>query len=279
MKITIITPSYNSEKSIAGTIQSLLDQTILKGGRPESEAPERPEQQKPEQQKSEQQEPEQQKPELEYLLIDGASRDNTVGIAEGFRAALEEAGVQFRVISEPDGGIYDAMNKGIARASGDIIGILNSDDWYEPRALETVLKTFTETGCDLMFADIRMHKADGSSFVKKARQRKRYQTSRDWNHPTTFVRAALYKQYPFRKLGIHDDYGFYLQMRKLPVKIVTVEQVLANFRMGGASNRKSLKRAIRRIKERYLYCYRINGYSRWYLIECVLIEAAKMVLG
>lgn len=261
MKITIITPSYNSEGSIARTIQSLLDQTVLKDG-----------ERKPEKALA-------QAFEMEYLLIDGASKDDTVQIAEGFRPALEESGVQFQVVSEPDGGIYDAMNKGIALASGDIIGILNSDDWYEPNTLETVVQTFQDTGCDLMFANILMHKADGSSFIKKARQREGYQTSRDWNHPTTFVKAVWYKQYPFRKLGIHDDYGFYLQMRKLAIKIVTVDKVLANFRMGGASNRKSLKRAIRRIKERYLYCYRINGYSRWYLIECVLIEAAKMVLG
>jgi len=256
MKITVITPSYNSEKSICQTIQSLVDQTILK--RPAGEA---------------------EKCKLEYLLIDGASKDNTVAIAESFRPALEASGVSLRIVCEPDEGIYDAMNKGIALADGDIIGILNSDDWYEPDTLETVAQTFQNTGCDLMFANIRMHKADGSSFIKKARQRKGYQTSRDWNHPTTFVKAALYKQHPFRKLGIHDDYGFYLQMRKLPARIVIVDKVLANFRMGGASNRKSLKRAIRRIKERYLYCYRINGYSRWYLVECVLIEAAKMVLG
>ena len=62
-------------------------------------------------------------------------------------------------------------------------------------------------------------------------------------------------------------------------QIVTVDQVLANFHMGGASNHKDLKAAKKRIRDRYLYCYRINGYSRWYLIECVAIEAAKMILG
>ena len=80
-------------------------------------------------------------------------------------------------------------------------------------------------------------------------------------------------------LGIHDDYGFYLEVRKAGAKIITVDQVLADFTMGGASNHKSLKEAGKRIKERYLYCYRINGYSRWYLIECIAIEAAKWLLG
>lgn len=170
------------------------------------------------------------------------------------------------------------MNKGIRNATGDIIGIINSDDWYEPEAVQTAVETFRKTGCDLMYANIRMHKADGSTFVKRARTRK-FQTSRDWNHPTTFVKAECYKKYPFRQLGIHDDYGFFLQMRKQGRQIVTVDKVLANFHMGGASNHKDLKAAKKRIRDRYLYCYRINGYSRWYLIECVAIEAAKLILG
>lgn len=245
IKISIITVAYNSETSIGRTIESVLAQTY---------------------------------PWLEYLIIDGASRDKTVETAESYRAAMEARGVECRIVSEPDSGIYDAMNKGIRLATGEIIGILNSDDWYEPEAVQTAAEAFMNQGCDLMFADIRMHKADGTTFIKKARQRK-YQTSRDWNHPTTFVRAGLYKEYPFRDLGIHDDYGFYLRMRGMGMKIVTVDKVLANFRMGGASNRKDLRAAKKRILDRYRYCYRINGYSRWYLVECVVIEAAKMILG
>ena len=243
--VSIITVSYNSEQTLAHTIESVLTQTYTN---------------------------------IEYRIIDGASRDRTVEIAESYRTALESRGIIYHVLSEPDGGIYDAMNKGIRNATGDIIGIINSDDWYEPEAVQTAVETFRKTGCDLMYANIRMHKADGSTFVKKARTRK-FQTSRDWNHPTTFVKAECYKKYPFRQLGIHDDYGFFLQMRKLGKQIVTVNQVLANFHMGGASNHKDLKAAKKRIRDRYLYCYRINGYSRWYLIECVAIEAAKLILG
>lgn len=245
LKITIITVAYNSEASIGRAIESVLTQTYSC---------------------------------LEYLIIDGASTDRTVEKAESYRKRMEEAGIEYRIVSEPDGGIYDAMNKGIRMAGGDIIGILNSDDWYEPDAAQTAAETFSQTACDLMFANIRMHKADGAVFVKKARQRK-YQTSRDWNHPTTFVKAGLYKEHPFRGLGIHDDYGFYLAMRRLGVKIVTVDKVLANFRMGGASNHKDFGAAKKRIMDRYRYCYRINGYSRWYMVECVAIEAAKMILG
>ncbi len=243
--VSIITVSYNSENCIARTIESVLAQTCN---------------------------------DIEYLVIDGKSKDSTVDIAESYRSALTSKGIRYRIISEEDNGIYDAMNKGIGLARGEIIGLLNTDDTYEPDTIETVLNTFKQQDCDLMFADIRIHKQDGSSFIKKARLRKP-ETSRDWNHPTTFVKAWLYKEYPFRNLGIHDDYGFFLRMKKQGRKIVTVNKVLANFRMGGASNHKSFKAAKKRIMDRYRYCYRINGYSRLYMIECIAIEAAKMILG
>lgn len=250
MKISIITVSYNSEKTIGHTIESVLGQTCL--GTSDIE--------------------------LEYLIVDGNSSDDTVEIAESYRSRLEKKGASYRVDSEPDGGIYDAMNKGIRRASGDVIGILNSDDWYEPDALEAVADTFRNTSCELMYANIRMHRADGTAFVKKARLRS-FETSRDWNHPTTFVKAQIYKENPFRNLGIHDDYGFFLQMKKQKRKIVIIDKVLANFKMGGASNKKNLREAKKRIMDRYRYCYRINGFSRLYMIECVMIEAAKWLLG
>lgn len=244
MKISVVTVAYNSAEGIGRTIESVLGQTYQ---------------------------------DIEYLIIDGKSSDSTVETAEGYREALEARGIVYRIVSEPDGGIYDAMNKGIRLAEGDVIGLLNSEDTYEPDALETVAETFKQTDCQLMFANIRIHKPDGSSFVKRARLRK-FQTSRDWNHPTTFVRAEVYKGNPFLNKGIHDDYGFYLKMRRQDRRIVTVDKVLANFRMGGASNKKSWKAAMKRIRDRYQYCYRINGYSRWYLAECIVIEAVKMLL-
>lgn len=245
MKVSVITICYNSSDCIARTIESVLKQSDKH---------------------------------MEYLIIDGDSRDNTVEIAESYRAAMEEAGIVYRVFSEPDKGIYDAMNKGVREAMGDVIGILNSGDTYEEIAVETARRTFAGTDCELMFGHIRMHKKDGSSFVKRARLR-RFQTSRDWNHPTTFVKAEVAKENPFPMWGIHDDYGFYLKMRRQKRRIVIVDKVLANFFMGGVSNEKSPRAAIKRIMDRYRYCYRINGYSRLYLIECVAIEAAKMILG
>lgn len=243
--VSIVTVTYNSEKTLGITMESVLAQTYDR---------------------------------IEYLIIDGASADGTVSLAESYKERMEQKGICLRIVSEPDSGIYDAMNKGIQLAEGDIIGILNSNDWYEPDTVETVVKEFAQENCDLLFANIRMHKRDGSSFVKKARIRS-FQTSRDWNHPTMFVRADVYKSHPFRNKGIHDDYGCYLQIAKEGYRMITLDKVLANFRMGGVSNHKSLKEAVQRIKDRYRWCYRVNGYSRWYLLECIAIEAAKMLLG
>lgn len=246
MKVSIITIAYNSEASIVKTIESVLTQSYGH---------------------------------IEYLIIDGDSSDGTVAAAERYRKAFAEKGIEYHIYSEPDHGIYDAMNKGIRLASGDIIGFLNCGDWYESGTINTAVRVFRKTDCELMFGNIRIHKKDGSHFVKRAKQRKYYQTSRDWNHPTMFVRSELHKRFPFIDLGIHDDYGFYLKMRKQNRRIVVVNKVLANFSMGGASNNKSLREAMKRIQDRYQYCYRRNGYSRWYLVECIFIEAAKLILG
>ena len=248
MKISIITVTFHSAELLPATIESLIAQQF------------------------------QDKPELEYLVIDGGSTDQTVDVAESYRNRLEQVGYAMHIQSEPDNGIYDAMNKGIRLATGDVIGILNSGDWYEPETLQTVTDTFHETDCDLMYANIRIHKQNGTSFIKKAGTR-RYETSRDWNHPTTFVKAELYKKYPFENLGIHDDYAFFLKMKKQNRHIQIVDKVLANFRMGGASNQRSLKAMRKRVRDRYVYCYRANGYSRWYLLECLAIEIAKFLLG
>lgn len=242
MKVSIITIAYNSEAEIRSTIASVLEQSYT---------------------------------DMEYLVIDGASKDKTLDVAEGYRKAFEDKGIAYHIFSEPDKGIYDAMNKGIRQAKGDIIGIINSGDKYLPDTVRKVVETFQRTGCELMFGNILIQTRGRLCFEKKARQRQFYQTSRDWNHPTMFVKNELYKRYPFRDLGIHDDYGFYLRMRKQKRKIVTVDEKLAIFRLGGVSNHKSLKEAVKRIRDRYQFCYRINGYSRLYLIECIGIEVAK----
>ena len=241
---SIITVCFNSEKTIRRTMDSVLCQTVMPS---------------------------------EYIIIDGLSSDGTVGIAESYKEKFASKGTDLRVYSEKDNGIYDAMNKGIDKAKGDIIGIINSDDYYEPDAVEVMQRTFEKGGCDLAFADICMHMTNGRSFVKKARVRK-YTTSRDWNHPTQFVSANVYERFRYRCRDISDDMDLYFRVKKAGYRIVAVNKVLAHFSMGGVSNRIPAREIIPRIKRRYRI-YRENGFSRLYLFECIGFELIKFVLA
>ena len=130
MKISLITVTYNSDKTLFDTFQSVLNQSY---------------------------------PEIEYIIIDGASKDNTVSIIKEYEPQFDG---RMKWISEPDKGLYDAMNKGILRSSGGIIGIVNSDDWLESVALDNVAKSFEENGHgvnSLYCGDIVFHYHNGET--------------------------------------------------------------------------------------------------------------------
>ncbi|MDR0963150.1 MAG: glycosyltransferase [Clostridium sp.] len=260
---SIITVTYNSADTLAITIESILKQTYLRVIQPSDKIKRAAESSK--------------RPNVEWILIDGASQDATIAVANVYQDQLRKLGVTVRILSEKDSGIYNAMNKGVHLAMGSVIGFLNSGDWYEDNALELIDQTFQNSQCDLTFGDIRIHRQNGRTILKKAKL-SWFQTSRNWNHPSTFVKATILKEHPFLEKGIHDDYGFYLYVRKSDYPITLTNAVIANFRMGGASNKKSLRDARKRIVDRYRYCYRINGYSRLYILECVLIEVMKSLL-
>lgn len=244
MRISIITVSFNAAATIAQTIESVLNQT---------EAP------------------------YEYLIKDGGSSDSTIAIAESYMDKFAKKGISYRIVCEKDNGIYDAMNHAIAMCSGDIIGMINADDWYENDAVQTVNETYEKTPFDLFYADIRLHKNGSVSFVKKSRNR-RYSTSRDWNHPTTFITKEMYGKYSYKTETLHDDYDLILRMKKDKVRICVVNKVLANFRMNGVSHQRSLKLACKRARIKY-GIYRQNGYSPFYAFECYGVEFLKFIIG
>ena len=245
MLVSIITVCYNSEKTIRTTIESVLNQTYKN---------------------------------IEYIIVDGLSKDKTLNIIHEYDEKFSQKGYSYQIISEKDNGIYDAMNKGIHFASGDIIGIINSDDWYEPTAVETAISTYNEERYDMFYADINIIKNDGNVIVKRSKY-DRFPTSRHWNHPTSFVTKQTYDELGvFRCEGIHDDFDLMLRIRKSGKRIVIRNITLANFRTGGTSNNKSFNKCVRRCKDRYR-CYRNNNYSRLYFIECVAIEAAKFIIN
>lgn len=241
IKVSVITVSKNSQDTIRDTIESVLNQTYKN---------------------------------IEYWIIDGLSNDCTMMVAQEYIEKFEKKGIEYHIVSEVDDGIYDAMNKGIIKSTGEIIGIINSDDWYEPQAVECAVENYIKHKYDLFYADIRII-GDENSFVKKSKDSK-IRTSRYWNHPTTFIPRHIYNKFLYKNESIHDDWDLILRIRKNQCKVCVVNEVLANFRRNGISHEKSMKKAWDRVKVKY-HIYRQNGYSRWYFIECFGIELAKTI--
>lgn len=238
-KVSIITVCYNSETVITKTMESVLNQDYSN---------------------------------IEYIIVDGKSTDATMKIVCSYEEEFLKRGYEFRVVSETDQGIYDAMNKGVSLATGEIIGLINSGDWYEPEAVSCMVDYFERYQFDIFYSDLRIWRKN-KTMIKKAKLQN-YITTRDWNHPTTFITRATYQKFHYACKGIYDDWDLVLRIRKSGRKVVVCNKVLANFCFGGVSNQKSVKAAYRRFKERYRI-YRDNGYSRLYFIECIIMEIVK----
>ncbi|MCR5651463.1 MAG: glycosyltransferase [Lachnospiraceae bacterium] len=242
IKVSVVTVCKNSEKTIERTIRSILGQTYEN---------------------------------IEYIIKDGQSEDDTLKICYGFEEEFKKRGIALKIISGPDGGIYDAMNKGIDEATGDIVGILNSDDTYENRTVQIMAEAYEKENFDLAFGDIRMVLPSGKTFIKKARLRA-YTTSRDWNHPTQFVKRSIYDTYRYRCENISDDMDLYFKIKKDGKKIIVINEVLAQFMMGGVSSSIPIGEVGTRIRRRYRI-YRQNGYSAFYIFECIGFEIVKYI--
>lgn len=197
----------------------------------------------------------------EHFLIDGASTDSTL---EKIRRISPTA----RVLSEPDHGIYDAMNKGIALAVGEIIGILNADDFYaSPDVLSIVAKTFEDPTVMSCYGDLEYVKSAGARDFSVVRYWKsgRY-TSRSfyWGwmppHPAFFVRKTVYKQHGLFNLNLGSAADYELMLRLLLKERITsvyIPEVLVRMRIGGASNRNVAARLAANRMDRK--AWEING--------------------
>lgn len=245
MTISIITVVYNGEKTLARTIESVLNQSV---------------------------------PPMEYWIMDGASADRSAEIAASYEERFKELGVRYHVISKRDDGLYDAMNKGIALSTGDVVGIINSDDWYEPAALQRVTEVYEKEPFDLFYADLRIVKRSGN-FIKRSRRDDRFISSRNWNHPTTFISQNVYRRYSYNCAEFYADFDLILRLRRAGIVPVILNEVLANFTFGGVSNEKKVGKMLYRARERYRM-YRRNGYgSPLYFGECYIMEIVKFILA
>ena len=213
--VTVVTISYNSEATVARTMESVLSQTYRM---------------------------------IEYVIIDGGSRDGTVGIIERTRARLS----YWR--SGPDGGISNAFNMGIAAARGRYVAIVNSDDWMSPDQIAQAVKALEESGAAFAFGNLAVHSEDGkllyvmdgrSDYWKNMRYRMPY-----INHPTVVVRRDAYEKVgPFdSRRRIAMDFDWHLRAELLGLRGVYVPQLVGHMGEGGVSNQR-WRAGLREVRE------------------------------
>lgn len=171
---------------------------------------------------------------LQYIVVDGQSSDDTVAIVESFRPVM---GDRLVVVSEPDAGLYDAMNKGIGLATGDVIGILNSDDEYVPGALEAVTHAFRRGDVDIVYGNVLMVNGEETWVNRGNVSEMRDGMSID--HPGCFVRRSAYERWG--RFDTHyrfaADYDFLLRCFLGGARFAHVDRVVARFEYGGKSSR------------------------------------------
>lgn len=234
LKISIITATYNSSATIVDAIRSVQQQTYQN---------------------------------IEHIIIDGLSADDTI-------EKITSVDPQIKIVSEKDNGIYDAMNKGIAAATGDIIGILNSDDFYKDQfVLEKVARFFAVDRCDALYGDLLYVDANDLNKVKRkwisgVHQRKDFLKGWMPPHPTFFIRKECYDQYGVfnLQLGSAADYELMLRMMyKHRIKTAYLPEIMIYMRTGGVSNKNISNRLKANRGDRM--AWKINGLQpEWYTL-------------
>jgi glycosyltransferase involved in cell wall biosynthesis len=206
-KVSIVTVVYNNSQTIRCAIESILAQDY---------------------------------PNIEYIIIDGASTDGTIEIVKSYGDRIT------KFISEPDRGIYDAMNKGISLASGDIIGILNSDDFYASTdIISTVVNTMDKLQVDSVFGDLVYVKPDNLTKIVRYYPSDKFHPelfAYGWEppHPTFFVKRTAYQKYGLFKTSYKIGADFDLMSRflyKSNISHAYIPKVMVYMRTGGTSTK------------------------------------------
>ena len=208
--VSIITVCLNSEKTIEQTIQSVINQTY---------------------------------PNIEYIIIDGKSTDGTLDIIDKYKDKISI------FVSERDKGIYDAMNKCLKLATGELIGIINSDDWYEPDAVENIVNTFLEDRtAQIFYGDMNVYEKDKFRGIRYPSSLKELHTWMAIPHPSVFIANEVYKKYRFNskyKIGADRDLMLKLYSKNYTFKYIN--KIIANYRIGGYNDLNPSRRMIERI--------------------------------
>jgi len=222
LKVSIITATYNSAASITASLNSVFSQDYK---------------------------------DIECIIIDGASKDDTLPIIESYQRAY----TNIKLVSEPDMGIYDALNKGIAIATGDLIGFVHSDDILaSPHIISELVLALKKTQASGVYGDLQyVSKLDTSKVIRywKSGVFSKFLLKKGWMppHPALFLKKEVYQKHGSFNLNynIAADYDFMLRILKdNALEFIYLPKVIVKMRLGGASN-KSLKNIIQKTKEDY----------------------------
>lgn len=206
MKVSIITVCYNSSETIESTIQSVLSQTYSN---------------------------------IEYIIVDGQSKDDTLKIVERYKNKIS------KIISEKDDGIYDAINKGIALATGDIIAILHADDFYpSENVVSLITEAFTSKSVDAVYGDLQYVDRVDVGIIKRNWSSGEYLKEnflKGWMppHPSFFAKKECYNKYGVFNTTLRSAADYELMLRflyKHNCSVAYIPKVLVKMRVGGKSN-------------------------------------------
>ncbi|AAV45983.1 glycosyltransferase [Haloarcula marismortui ATCC 43049] len=201
--------------------------------------------------------------EVEHIVVDSESTDDTVDVIEQYENHID------CLISEPDDGMYDAINKGIEAATGDVIGLLNADDYYQDqRVLHDVASQLAETGADACYGDLVYVDAD-DDVVRywKSDEYSRYKLYYGWMppHPTFFVRHEIYERHGGFDLSYEISADYELMIRLLlntDISVTYLDRVLVRMELGGMSN-QSIENMLTVIEDMYRGWKKHNRLGRF----------------
>lgn len=245
MKISIITITYNSAKTLARALESVQSQTYRH---------------------------------IEHVIVDGASEDGTRELIEAYAAKHPNV----RWISEKDDGIYNAINKGIKMATGDVIGFLHSDDvLYSPDSIGQIAEAFETSNADVVYGDLQY--CNGNKVVRRWRSNPFNPRSLKYGwmppHPTVYVRKNVYEQVgPYDEwFRISADYDMMLRIFKGNYKTQYIPSVLVSMETGGASN-KDRRARLSKTQEDYLVLKKNHVGAGLFSVACKQLRKIKQFI-
>lgn len=245
MKISIITITYNSAKTVQRALASVQEQTY---------------------------------PDIEHVIVDGASTDGTKEIIEAYAAKHKNV----RWVSEKDNGIYDALNKGIGMATGDVIGFLHSDDkLYSPDSIGQIAAAFLTSETDVVYGDLQYCNGDRVIRRWKSNAFNPRALKYGWMppHPTVYVRREVYQQVgPYDEwFRISADYDMMLRIFSAHYHTCYIPEVLVSMETGGASNRNT-KARLSKTQEDYIALKKNHVGAGYLTVACKQLRKVRQFL-